>query len=793
MKVLPGKHVGRSTPRKEDRRLLNGSGRYLADIKLPSMLHVAFVRSQVAHARIRSIDTSRARALPGVVEILTGADIRGELKPVPGMQNRPPQKWRAAVENEINIPDQPILAFDKVRHVGEGLAVIVAESRYIAEDAAELIEIELETIEPITSIDGALQPGAVRVHEELDSNVVAKLRVQKGDAEAALQSAPRKLSHSFYNHRYLALPIEARGVLADYDARLDSLTIWSSTQVVHWVRREVASRLRLTESRVRCIAPDVGGGFGLKGHVYPEDVLIAFLARRLGRPVRWIEDRHENITNSAHARDDRHEIEIGFDEQGRILALRDRFVKDSGAYTPVGIGAPSNTIAHLMGQYRIPNFDAAATIVVTNKTPNAPYRGSGRPEGVFVMERMIDLIARNLNLDPVDVRRRNMIPAKEMPYKVGIPYRDGVPVIYDSGDFPAALEGAIEALGGLDQIRKRQRDGWTQGRFLGLGVGCYVEGTGAGPFEGATVRIDPSGLVYAATGACAQGQGHETVFAQVVADEWGVSPDDVTVAISDTAAIALGYGTIASRSAVNSSGAIRLASAQLRTKVFAIAAHLLECESDKLELRDGRVFATDASNESVSLKDIAAAATPGWDNNRPANVLAGLEVTAYFEPPTVTWSYATHAALVEVDTATFVPKILKYVVVHDAGVLINPKIAEGQILGGVCQGIGGGLLEEIVYNENGQLLTCSLMDYLIPSASDMPPVEVLHSEHRSPLNELGVKGLGEGGAIAPPVVIANAVCDALQPLQFEVFSTPLRPSAIQAAFAKASSRAKPVV
>ena len=786
-----GKFVGQSVPRKEDARLLEGAGRYVADIKLNGMLHVAFLRSSMPHARIVSIDTGRARALPGVVEVMTGLEIARDLKPVPGMQNRPPKQWRAAVEHEINIPDQPILADGVIRHVGEGIAVVVAESRYIAEDALELIDVELEPIEAVVDVEDALRPGSTPVHDTLESNSVAQLRVRKGDADAALDAAPHRLRERFYNHRYVALPMECRGVVAEYDRRLDSITVWSATQVVHWVRRELATRLRMTESRVRCVAPDVGGGFGLKGHVYPEDIMIPYLARRLGRPVRWIEDRYENLVNSAHARDDHHEVEVGFDEQGQILAFKDRFVKDSGAYTPVGIGAPSNSIAHIMGPYRIQNFDAQATIVVTNKTPNAPYRGSGRPEAVFVMERTMDLVARHLGVDPIDIRRRNMITAEEMPYSVGIPYRDGAPVVYDTGDYPAAFEKAVEILGGQKQIREIQKRALSNGRYIGLGLGSYVEGTGAGPFEGATVRIDPSGLVYVATGACAQGQGHETVFAQVAADEWTVSPDDVTVRISDTSAIAIGYGTIASRSAVNSSSAIRMASATLRKKVLEIAAHLLEREIDDVELRDGRVFAKRDSNHSVSLKDVAAAATPGWDKNRPAHISGGLEVTEYFEPPTVTWAYATHAALVEVDRQTCVPKILQYVVVHDAGVLINPLLAEGQILGGVCQGLGGALFEEIVYNETGQLLTGSLMDYVVPTASDMPPVTVVHTETPSKLNELGVKGLGEGGAIAPPVVIANAVYDALKPYGFVVSSTPMRRSWILEAFQRARTDADP--
>ena len=776
------RYVGRSIPRKEDQNLLSGEGRFIADIVLPRMLDVAFLRSSVPHARIMEIDVSRARLLPGVIEVFTGKDIQPLLAPVPGMQNIPSKQWREAVEHTINIPDQPVIAVDKVRHVGECIAVVLAESRYLAEDAIELIDVKLESIEPVIEIDDALRLNAPRVHDALDSNVVAKFRVKKGDALSALASAPRKLRHRFYNHRQAAVPIECRGVLADYDPRTDSITVWSSTQVVHWVRREVAKGLNMAQSRVRCIAPDVGGGFGLKGHVYPEDLLIPFLARHLRLPVRWIEDRQENLTSSAHSRDDRHDVEIGFDNDGRIIALQDNFIKNSGAYTPVGISDPMNTIAHMMGPYRVPHLDATASVVVTNKAPNAPYRGAGRPEAVFVMERLIDLVAHALDIDAVEVRRRNMVQPSEMPYANGLPYRDGTPAVYDSGDFPMVFEKAIAALGGVEKIRERQRSAWAEGRYLGLGIGSYVEGTGSGPFEGATVRIEPSGTLYIATGACAQGQGHKTVFAQVAADEWGISPDDVNVVISDTQAIAHGHGTIASRSAVVSSAAIRLSSKVLRRKVFAIAAYILKQDPEELVLRDGRVFNPRKSNVSLSLREIAAAAMPGPNEMRPSGLNGGLEVTEYFEPPTVTWAYATHAALVEIDPQLLAPKILKYVVSHDSGVIINPLIAEGQIFGGVCQGIGGALLEKMVYDENGQLLTGSLADYLIPTASDIPVIEILHSETPSKLNELGLKGLGEGGTIPPSAVIVNAICDALRPIGLELFAMPARSSDILNAF-----------
>jgi aerobic carbon-monoxide dehydrogenase large subunit len=458
-----------------------------------------------------------------------------------------------------------------------------------------------------------------------------------------------------------------------------------------------------------------------------------------------------------------------FTDDGRIVALRDHYVKDTGAYTPVGLGVPASTASHMMGQYQVPNFEARCTLIVTNKTANAPYRGAGKPEAAFVMERLIDLIAGELGLDPVEVRRRNMIKREQMPYNVGIPHRDGITVVYDSGDFPGALSGALEAIGGLDAFRAKQREAREAGCYLGLGFCCYVEETGSGPHEGATVRIDPSGGIIAITGACSAGHGHETVFSQVVADQWGVRPEDVTVVIGDSGSIPYGFGTFGSRSAVTSSAAIEMASRVLRKKVFAIAGNILECAVEDLELRDGNV-AVKGSDLKVSFKDLARAGQPGWDHRRPPGMSGGLEVTEYFEPPSVTWAYATHAVIVEVDHKTGKVLIRKYVVSHDAGVLINPQLAEGQILGGVCQGIGGVLLERIVYSD-GQLLTGSLVDYVVPTASDMPPIEIVHTEIPSPLNVLGIKGLGEGGIIGPPAAIANAVCDALQPLGFEVNSS----------------------
>jgi len=778
--------VGRSLPRREDRRLLTGRGQFVADLDLPRMLHAAFVRSPLAHARIRSVDLSRAGAAPGVALVMSGADLARLLPPVPDTQVSLPRKWMNQIRHNFINPQQPLLAHDKVRHVGEAVAVVLAESRNAAEDAALLVSLDLEPLPAVVDPEAALALGAPIIHDRFASNLIGAFTIGKGNADTALAGAPHRLSRRFHHHRYGALPMECRGVVAEHDRRTDSVTIWSSTQVVHWVRREAASVLRLPEARVRCVALDVGGGFGVKGHVYPEDLLIPFLARRCSRPVQWIEDRREHLICSCHSRDQTHDVEIGFDSDGRILALRDDFIVDCGAWNPIGVGVVYNTAVHLTGPYKIDNLAISARVAATNKVPNAPYRGAGRPEAALAMERAVDLVAGALGLEPAEVRLRNMIGPDEMPYHMGIPYRDGEPIVYDSGDYKAALRDALDGIGGIAAFRERQRAAREAGRYIGLGIGCYVEGTGVGPFESATVRIDPSGKVYVSSGACPQGQGMETIFAQVVADAWSVDPADVVTTFADTSAIAIGFGTIASRSTVTLSAAIAGASERLRTKVFAIGANLLECAASDLELRRGGVGILGVPGAEVSLAAVAQAARPGWDNGRPQGLEAGLEETYYYEPPTVTWTYAVHVALVEVDIELGRVSLDKYVVAHDCGVVVNPMLVEGQIVGGAAQGIGGGLLEEFSYDADGQLLAGSLADYIMPTACEIPSMALIHRHSPSPLNPLGVKGVGEGGAIAPPVAIANAVADALAPFKAEFNRLPLKPERISEAVRSAA-------
>lgn len=769
--------VGKSYPRREDRRLLVGGGQFISDIVFPRMLHVAFVRSPVAHARIRSIDLSRVIAMPGVVLAMTAEQLKQELPPVADHRIPMPSKWRMAIQHKIVNPRQPLLA-DKIRYVGEPIAVVVAESRYAAEDAVELASFELDPLPAVVDVEAALNAGSALVHEEVGTNLLAEMIVRKGDPAHAMERSPHRLQRKFYHHRYAAMPMECRGVVSVYDQRTDVVTLWSSTQMVHMVRNVIAGTLGLAQANVRCIAPDVGGGFGVKGHAYPEDQLIPFLARRLGRPVKWIEDRYEHFLVSCHARDQVHDAEIGFNSDGRIIAFRDTFAADSGAFNPIGGAIAYNTAVHLPGPYEIPALQVTARIVATTKTPNAPYRGAGRPEAVQVMERFMDLIANTLGLEPAEVRRRNMVPANAMPYSVNIPYRDGEPIVYDSGDYPGALDKTLAALGGVDAFRRRQAEARKTGRYLGLGIGCYTEGTGAGPYESATIRIEPTGRIHVVAGVSSQGQGMETVFAQIAADAWKVKPEDVVVSLGDTGAIPTAFGVMASRCTVTVSSAIHFASATLSKKVLAIAANMLECSAEDLEIKDGGVSVVGVPGKRVSLGQVAMAARPGWDHSRPSGMEPGLDCTHYYEPPTVTWAYAVHAAIVDVDIKTGKVKLERYVVTHDCGNTVNPMLVEGQIIGGVVQGIGGALLEGIYYDDEGQLLTASLADYPVPTTDDVPEIELIHQEIPSPLNPLGVKGLGEGGAIAPNAAIANAVCDALAPLKIELNTTPFTPEQI---------------
>ena len=764
---------------REAEPLLRGRGTFVGDLRLPGMLHAAVLRSPHAHARILGVDASRALRMPGVARVVTGEEVKDAIAAFPPSFEIHPPPWLEQVKPVLKGPRARVLAVDKAHYVGEPVAMVVAEDRYRAEDAVEAIHVDYRELSPLVDPEAALAPDAERVHDGADDNVVFHFRIAKGDAERALETAPHRISERFHHRRHGAAPMEGRGVAAMAETRPRRLTVWSSTQVPHSVRRQVAAQLGMAEETIRVVAPHVGGGFGPKVLVYPEEVLVPYLALELQRPVQWIEDRREHFISTAHARDQVHYVDVGFDREGRIVALKDRFLLDNGAYNPLGLTDAYNTSAHLQGPYRIPNLAVTGTCVATNKVPNAPYRGAGRPEAVFVMERCIDRIAGELGLDPAEVRFRNFVTPDQIPYDAGVLYRDGEPVCYESGDFPATLAKALEA-GGYHGVRARRKEAAESGRYVGAGIGFYMEGTGVGSFEGARVQVDSSGKLMVSVGASGHGQGHETVFAQVTADLWGVSPEDVTVVGGDTAAIRYGCGTFASRSTVNVGAAIHEATRRLKAKVFELAAHLLEANPDDLATRNGQVFVEERPDRGVSLAELARAAAPGWTSRMPEGMEPELEASYYYVPRTVTWANAAHVAVVEVDPETGEVRILDYAVAHDSGPAVNPLFVEGQVRGGTAQGIGGALYEEFVYDDLGQLVTGTLLDYVLPGCGEIPNIRQVHLETPSPLNPLGLKGLGEGGAIAPPVAIANAVVDALRPLGVEVSETPLSPDRVLA-------------
>ncbi len=761
---------GAPVKRNEDPRLLTGQGVFVDDIQLPGMLHAAVLRSPHAHARILRVDVRRALEHPDVVLVLTHRDLPPGLRePLPKLIPHPDLRHHKT---------QYALAPDKVRHVGEPVAFVVATSRYAAEDALELIEVDYEPLPAVVDLEEAAAGRPALVHEDIGTNVAAHSVQRVGDYEAARARAHLVLARRFVVDRGCASPMETRGVVASWDARTRQLTVWDSTQAPIPIRNGLASLFGLAQKDVRVIAPDVGGGFGPKIMMfYPEEVLVPLAAMRLGRPVKWIEDRREHFLATNHERTQIHDAEIALDRDGHILGVRTVFLHDAGAYIPYGLIVPIVAECTLPGPYRIPNYHAEFRAVFTNKTIVSPYRGAGRPHGVFVMERLLDLAARQLGLDRAEIRRRNFIQPDQFPYSVGLIYQDNAPLVYDSGNYPAALERALEAVG-YDRWPEEKARYRAEGRRVGLGFACYVEGSGIGPYEGCRVTVEPSGKVYVATGVGTQGQGHYTSLAQVVADALGVDVRDVHVVTGDTAAFGWGTGTFASRAAVVAGSAVHLAAHAVRQKALQVAASLLEASPEDLEVSEGQVRVRGAPGRAVTLAEVARAANPlrgvipaEWEG-------PGLEATRYFAPPRGTFSHGVHAALVEVAPETATIRFLKYVVVHDCGVVLNPLILDGQIHGGVAQGIGGSFFERLVYDPQGQLLSGSFLDFQIPTAMEIPEIEVHHQETPSPLNPLGAKGAGEGGVIPVPAVLAQALEDALDDLDLEITQMPLHPDAL---------------
>src|SRR5262245_50596813 len=789
---------GARIERNIDPKLLRGEGAFVDDIPLTNQLHSAFLRSPVARARIKQIDVTAARNYPGAAAVYTCDDIGPLDMTMPLLIPHPSMK---------NPKTQRPLARGDVYYVGQTIAMVVAVDRYTAEDAAALIDIEYEQLPVEMDMKRALENGAPLVHADVPNNLAAHFVQTSGDPDAAFARAEHFTKVEVQVDRSTAAPMECRAVAARWDAVSGELTVWDGTQAPISVRGGLASIFNLDEDKVRVIAPDVGGGFGQKVLLfYPDELLVPMAAMQLGRPVKYIEDRRENFIGSSQERTQIHTIELAGLKTGEVIGLRDSFLHDTGAFIPYGIAVAQVASTSIAGPYRIPNIWVEFKAVYTPTVQVTPYRGCGRPHACFAIERAMDQLAEELGIDRFEIRRRNFISEKEFPYsREGLLFADGLKVTLDSGQYARALDMAASELGVAD-FSAEQEKARAQGKYLGLGLACYVEGTGLGPYEGGHIRIHPiTGKVYVNTGLTSQGQGHDTVFAQIVADQLGVDVGEVIVVEGDTKAFDWGVATFASRAAVVSGNAIHKTALIVRQKVLDAAANMLEVDRDKIELRESAAWVK-GTNRFVRLAAIATASNPlRYAFNEAAQAATqfapasrhdgpplaegqapGLEATDYYSPPQSTWAYGVHAAIVEVDPALCTVKFRKYVCVHDCGNMINPTIVEGQVLGGIAQGIGGSLYERLEYRPDGSLANANFAEFLMPYATEVPNVTVLHLETPSPLNPLGVKGVGEAGCIAVGAVVASGVEDALRPLCNATFRhVPLTPSMISEALARA--------
>ncbi|GAB3204719.1 xanthine dehydrogenase family protein molybdopterin-binding subunit [Marinactinospora endophytica] len=780
---MSARMFGAPVQRTEDERLLTGRGAYLDDLGADAYAAV-FVRSPHAHARVRDVDVTDALDVDGLIAVYTHEDLTGPMaEPLPLLLPHP-----CIVDGRT----PHALAAGYVHHVGAPVAMVVARDRYLAEDAAERIAVDYEVLAPVVGIEAAVAAEHV-VHAGMSDNVAAHLVQEVGDARAAIAAAPHRLELDLDIERSACTPMEGRGVYARWDEAGGSLRLYSSTQTASGVRAAVAAKLGLDVGRVEVVVPDVGGGFGVKiMHPWPEEVMVPWAARRLGHGVKWTEDRREHFIAAAHERGQRHTVRAGFDDEGRLLGLDVEILHDNGAYLPYGVIVPIVTSTQLLGSYKPGAYRVEFRSLYTTTVIVTPYRGAGRPQGVFAMERTMDAIADRLGRDRAEVREVNLIRPDEMPYDQGLLFQDGRPLVYDSGDYPRTLRMVKELIGweGFAAERERAR---AEGRRIGIGLACYVEGTGPGPYEGGHVQVGTDGRVRVATGLTSQGQGHHTILAQIVADELGVAMSDVEVTTGDTRRMPYSVGTFASRGAVMSGSAVALAARKVREKALRVAADALEADPGDLEIAGGRVHVRGVPGAGMDLGTVAVLSNPlryAFDEAsraatqfaRPADHAAppvpegdapGLEGTDFHSPLRSTFANGAHAVVVETDPETAEITILRYCVVHDCGRLVNPLIVEGQIHGGVAQGVAGALYERMAYDADGQLLNASFMDFLVPYASEIPPIRIAHLETPSPLNPLGVKGAGEAGVIPGAAVIASAIEDAEG---FPVRSMPISPS-----------------
>ena len=770
-------YIGQPLRRREDVRFVTGRGQYLDDVRLPGMLHAAILRSPHAHARVRSIDASAAQALDGVEAVFTYADMADLAKTIP-MRVFP----LPGLDDYLQMP----LSADTVRHTGEAVAVVVAESRYLAEDALDLIEVEYEPLPAVTDITEALKDEAI-VHPANGTNLAGSAEISVGDVEAAFRDADYVRKEEFRTNRHTANPMETRGLVASYDTGDGHMRVWGPTKVSHTNRAILARHLEIDEERIHFIEPDVGGGFGVRGEFYAEDFLIPFASFRLGRPVKWVEDRVEHLASANHSREVLCEVEIAARNDGTLLGLRTTVYGDMGAYVRThGSVVPALTAVMMTGPYRVPNFQASVNCVMTNKMGAGTYRAPGFFEGTFIRERLLDMVADDLGLDPAELRRRNLIDASEMPYNAGPTRLDGRNTVYDSGDYASAFDRALEQIGYEELAAREGPD--EQGRYHGVGIASYVEPTGFGPFEGARVLVTPEGGVEVYLGITTMGQGHETVMAQICADSLSVPMEDVRIFHGSTDYLPASIGTFGSRASVMAGSAIHLSCQTLRARILSLAASYLDTAPEALDLRHGVVtLRGDPGNgRELTLRQVAELAETQrrFDSPHPDPLPEGegnsLDATEYFRIEEWTYSYGSHAAHVAVDPETGKLEVLRYVVVEDVGRCINPLTMHGQSVGGAAQGIGGTLLEELVYDGSGQLISGTLMDYLLPTSTDIPNIETVITEDApSPLNPLGVKGAGEGAILATGAALGNAVAHALAPFGIRVNSLPLSPGNIR--------------
>lgn len=788
------KYVGQRVKRTEDPRFIKGLAHYVDDIRLPDTLHVAFVRSQYAHARI-NVDTSEALKAPGVVAVYTGKDIAEKVGPVPCASALP----------DLKVPDYRVLATGKVLFVGHPIAAVVATDRYAAHDAVELVSVDYEELPAAVDVEDAAKGGTV-IHETFGDNIAYKLTSGEGDIEAAMKSSDHIVSQRMVHQRLAPIAMEPRGVLARYYPGEEELTVWSSTQIPHLLRTQLALMIGIPENKLRVITPEVGGGFGSKLNVYAEEALLGWISIQLGKPAKWIETRRENMQATIHGRAQVGTVEIGFRNDGTLTGLRYNVFADLGAYHQLLTPAiPTLTGLMLSGAYRIPAIQMNVTGVFTNKMATDAYRGAGRPEATYVVERAMDLVAAELKMDPVDVRRKNFPKASEFPFHTA------TGLDYDSGDYDAALDKALD-LSGYAKLRAEQKQARAQGKLIGIGMSSYVEICALGPsqampaggWESATVRIEPTGKVTVMTGASPHGQGQETSFAQIAADELGVDLNDVTVIHGDTSIVQYGIGTFGSRATAVGGTAMLIAIQKLKEKAAKIAAHILQGDASRLAFEGGRyslqaaaAATTGTSEPDVSVGEAPAGALPEPQTEGrtsltiqeialaahiakelPPDTEPGLSATYFFEPKNFTFPFGTHICVVEIDKDTGETKFLRYIAVDDCGKVINPLLVDGQVHGGIVQSIGQALYEEVVYDEQGQLITGELMDYALPRASQIPWLETDRTETPSPVNPLGVKGVGEAGTIGATPAIVNAIVDALSPFGVKHVDMPVRPEAV---------------